>query len=62
MFINDHLNMEKDLKLFVYPGENGFKIPREDNNVAYFVKKLYRQSPYPHRLSKFAINVLKSYF
>ena len=62
MDMNDHLNMEKDLKIFVYPGENGFKIPREDNNVAYFVKNLYRQSPYPHRLSKFAINVLKSYF
>ena len=27
--------MEKDLKLFVYPGENGFKIPREDDNVLF---------------------------
>ena len=61
MDMNDHLNMEKDLKLLVYPGENGFKIPRENDNVAYFVKNLY-QSPYPHISSKFAINVLKSHF
>ena len=61
MDMNDHLNMEKDLKLLVYPGENGFKIPRENDNVAYFVKNLY-QSPYPHTSSKFAINVLKSHF
>ena len=61
MDMNDHLNMEKDLKLFVYPSKKGFKIPREDNNVAYFVKNLY-QSSYPHTLSKFAINVLKFYF
>ena len=61
MDMNDHLNMEKDLKLFVYLGKKGFKISREDNNVAYFVKNLY-QSSYPHTLSKFAINVLKIYF
>lgn len=61
MDMNDHLRMQKDLKLFVYPAENGFKIRREDDNVAYFVKNLY-QSPYPHTPSKFAINVLKSYF
>ena len=59
MDMNDHLNMEKDLKLFVYPSENGFKIPKEDDNVAYFVKNLY-QSPYPHNLSKFAINNLEN--
>ena len=61
MNMNDHLNMGKDLKLFVYSSENGFKIPREDDNVAYFVKNFY-QSPYPHTPSKFSINVLKSYF
>ena len=41
MDMNDHLHMEKDLKLFAYLGKYGFKIPREDNNVAYFVKNLY---------------------
>nr|POE52340.1 putative glycosyltransferase [Quercus suber] len=44
MDMNDHLRMEKNLKLYVYPGENGFKIPGEDDNVAYFLKNLY-QSP-----------------
>ena len=41
MDMNDHLNMEKDLQLFVYSSENGFKIPREDDNVAYFAKNFY---------------------
>ena len=45
MDMTDHLRMQKDLKLFVYPDENGFKIPREDKDVAYFVNCLY-QSPY----------------
>lgn len=40
MDINDYLRMEKDLKLFVYPNENGHKIPREDEGVAHFMKNL----------------------
>ena len=27
MDMNDHLNMEKDLKIFVYPSKNGLKSP-----------------------------------
>ena len=50
--INEHLRMETGLKVFVYPSENGFKIPGEDDNVTYFFKNIPDSQILPKRNSQ----------